>query len=125
MNLAHAQIRLDALAMLAREGKLSFYSEVDLRTLKDFVNEQARDLEIANTLINDLETDIEALTTKIDKFDEVLGVIDDALEEAADIITGGNDPAVPTREAANFAGPYGISADGGGCRCEFCTGPQW
>lgn len=98
---------------------------------KDLI--QAKETENALRItLKDLREDEEASAEIIDnqskiiaRYEQAMEKIDVALEEAATDEIEGEDPAVPTREAANFAGSWGISADGGGCRCSICNRGRW
>lgn len=79
-------------------------------------------IEGQDELIAQLNEDSDAQDKLVNRYEKALEVIDDALEKAATDEVEGEDPAVPTGAAAGFAGPYGISADGGGCNCEICIG---
>lgn len=95
---------------------------------KDLI--QAKETENALRItLKDLREDEEASAEIIDnqskiiaRYEQAMEKIDVALEEAATDEIEGEDPAVPTGATA---GPYGISADGGGCRCSICNRGRW
>lgn len=90
---------------------------------KQALIDKAREIENALRItIKDLREDEEASAEIIDnqskliaRYEQAMEKIDVALEEAATDEIEGEDPAVS----------FGISADGGGCRCSICNRGRW
>lgn len=79
-------------------------------------------IEGQDELITQLNEDSDEQDKLISRYEDAMERIDAEITKAVTNEVKGNDSAVPTAEAVGFRGPWGISADGGGCQCNACIG---